>query len=202
VARPAHFSAQGILDAAAEVAARSGPAGATVGAIAGSLGAPTGSIYHRFRSKDVLLAELWLQTVESFQAGFQAALAGPEPCQAGLDAALHTPRWARAHPVPARLLLLHHREDFVGGDWPVELVERTTEMTQRAQAALDAFTRSALGSTSAAAKRRVRYAVVELPVAAVIPHVRVGERPPAIVEELVADAYHGVMAGRIDRRNH
>jgi AcrR family transcriptional regulator len=193
MARPARFSAQGILDAAAELAAESGPAKATVGAIAASLGAPTGSIYHRFRSKDVLLAELWLQTVDSFQAGFQAALAGPEPYQAGLDAALHTPRWVRAHPVPARLLLLHHRDDFVAGEWPLEVVEGSAETAARARAALDSFTRRALGSRSAAARRRARFAVVEMPVASVLSHVRADERPPPIVEELVADAYRGVI---------
>src|SRR3712207_1089671 len=132
--RPARFSNQGILDAAAEVAARSGPAGATMGAIADSLGAPTGSIYHRFRSRDVLLAELWLQTVEAFQVGFRAALAGPDAGAAGLEAALHTPRWVRAHPVPARLLLLHHREDFVPGEWPAEVVERAREVNHGGRA--------------------------------------------------------------------
>lgn len=194
MARPARYTSQGILDAAAELAARRGPAGATIGAIAESLGAPTGSIYHRFRSKDVLLAELWLQTIESFQFGFQAALSGPDPRQAGLEAALHTPRWVRAHPVPARLLLLHHRDDFVSGEWPAEVVERAAEVTESAQAGLDAFTRRIFGS-SAAAGRRARFAVVELPVAAVMPHVRAGERPPPIVERLVADAYRGVIEG-------
>lgn len=193
MARPAVFSSQGILTAAAELAAAQGPAGATIGAIAQSLGAPTGSIYHRFRSKDVLLAELWLQTVESFQAGFQAALSGPDARAAGLDAALHTVRWVREHPVPARLLLLHHRDDFVSGDWPPELVERAQRLTSRGEAAMRSFTRRALGSTSAAAKRRARYAVVELAVAAVIPHVRAGEPPPPVVDELVREAYRAIV---------
>jgi hypothetical protein len=146
----------------------------------------------------VLLAELWLQTVESFQVGFQAALAGPHPYEAGLDAALHTPRWVRAHPVPARLLLLHHRDDFVTGEWPLEMVDRTTELAERGQAALDSFTRRALGSMSSAARRRARFAVVEMPVATVISHMQANERPPAIVVELVADAYGGVMQAGVN----
>ncbi|HEY7932730.1 MAG TPA: helix-turn-helix domain-containing protein [Solirubrobacteraceae bacterium] len=193
MARPAQYTAQGILDAAAELAAVSGPAKTTLGAIAESLDAPTGSIYHRFRSKDVLLAELWLQTVESFQTGFQAALAGAEPRAAGLDAALHTPRWVRSHPVPARLLLLHNREDFVAGVWPAEVIQRASEVTERGQAALDSFTRRVMRSTSAPARRRARFAVVELPVAAVLPHLRADERPPPSIERLIADAYHGVI---------
>ncbi|HEY6780825.1 MAG TPA: helix-turn-helix domain-containing protein [Thermoleophilaceae bacterium] len=199
MARPAQYSSRGILEAAAELAATHGPAGATIGAIADSLGAPTGSIYHRFRSKDVLLAELWLQTVETFQTGFQASLAGPDVHAAGLDAALYTVRWVRAHTAPARLLLLHHRDDFLPGGWPPEVVERATALTRRGEAAMRSFTRRALSSTSAAAQRRARYAVVDLPVAAVLPHVRASEAPPPVIDELVADAYAAVIGARSTR---
>jgi AcrR family transcriptional regulator len=191
--RPARYSADAILDAAAQLAAAHGPSGSTIGAIADSLGAPTGSIYHRFSSKDVLLAELWLRTVEAFQVGFQAALSGPQPRDAGLEAALYTPRWVRAHPIPARLLLLHNREDFLPGDWPAEVAERAAALTTRGEVALRSFARRALGSANAPAMRRARYAVIDLPYAAVRPHVRAGEQPPADVDELVADAYRAVM---------
>jgi AcrR family transcriptional regulator len=195
MARPAQYTAQGVLDAAAELAAHGGPTSATIAAIATKLGAPTGSIYHRFRSRDVLLAELWLQTVASFQTGFQAALTGPEPVTAGLLAALHTPRWVQAHPIPARVLLLHHREDFLTttADWPPEVSRRAHELNASAQATFDSFTERLLGSTSTANKQRARYAVIELPVAAVITHIRADRPPPTIVEELITDAYHGVI---------
>jgi AcrR family transcriptional regulator len=195
MARPARYSAQGILDAAASLAAACGPANTTLAAIAANLGAPTGSIYHRFPSKDRLLAELWLQTVDSFQHGFQAALARPEPLTAGLQAALHTPRWVRANPRSARILLLHHRDDFVARDWPAELRARTLAQTRRSQRALHAFTRRALHSTSAPARRRIRLALVELPVASVLPHLRAEQPPPAILEQLIEDAYWGLIHG-------
>lgn len=193
VGRPARYSAEAILEAAAQLAATHGPTGSTVGAIADSLGAPTGSIYHRFSSKDVLLAELWLQTVEAFQDGFQAALSGPEPREAGLEAALHTPRWVRAHPVPARLLLLYSREDFLPNGWPPEVAERAAGLTTRSEASLRSFARRALGSANATAMRRARYAVVGLPYAAVRPHVRAGEPPAADIDELIAAAYRAVV---------
>ncbi len=178
---------------AARLAADEGPAGSTIAAIAESLGAPTGSIYHRFASRDVLLGELWLQTVEGFQAGFQAALAGPQPQDAGLAAALHTPDWARAHPIPARLLLLHRREDFLPKGWPPEISEHAVELNKRTAVALRSFTRRALRSTSAAALRRSQYAVVDLPYAAVIPHLRAAEPPPRILDELITAAYQSIM---------
>src|SRR5215207_8795100 len=109
MARPARFSDSGLLTAAAQVAAVHGPGNATIGAIAKAAGAPTGSLYHRFPSRDALLGTLWLDLVGSFQHGWIAALEEGD-AQA---AALHTPAWVRSHPQEARLLLLYRREDFL-----------------------------------------------------------------------------------------
>src|SRR3954468_12593816 len=107
--RRAQFSDSDLLQAAAEVAAHGGPAAATVGAIAKAAGAPTGSLYHRFPSRDVLLGRLWLDLIGRFQAGWMEALARGDAAAA----ALHSVAWARAHPREARLLLLYRREDFL-----------------------------------------------------------------------------------------
>ena len=58
------------MDAAMRLVAEGGPNAATVAGIAGALGAPVGSIYHRFKSRDLLLARLWIRTVKRFQVGF------------------------------------------------------------------------------------------------------------------------------------
>ena len=191
--RPPQFSAQAILDATAEIAATVGPSATTIGSIAARLGAPTGSIYHRFVSRDALFAELWLQVVEAFQAGFVAELNGPDARVAGLHAALYTPQWVRAHPVPARLLLLHHRDDFVGGDWPPEVAERAACAGDQMSQAIRAFARRALGSAGAAAVRRARFALIDIPGAAVMPHLRAAEPPPAVLDELVREAYLAIV---------
>jgi AcrR family transcriptional regulator len=88
-----HFEHADFLDAARTLATEHGPAGVTVGSVTQHLGAPIGSFYHRFASRDVLLAELWLTTVLAFQEEFVAAIEAGD----GLAAALHTPRWARAN---------------------------------------------------------------------------------------------------------
>ena len=126
----AKFSQMDFLTAAQAIAAAQGPAAVTIASITARLGAPTGSFYHRFASRNVLLGELWLRTVLDFQAGLNAALDGGD----GLRAALHTPAWVRAHPDDARLLLLYDRRDFVQGEWPAELRDRVAEMTQRMEA--------------------------------------------------------------------
>jgi AcrR family transcriptional regulator len=76
--RPAKFNDDLILDATAEAIAREGPARATVANIAAAVGAPSGSIYHRFESRDLMFARLWIRTVRRAQPGFIAALANPD----------------------------------------------------------------------------------------------------------------------------
>src|SRR5262245_51476516 len=77
------------LAAASRLIAANGPDRATIGAIAGAVGAPTGSIYHRFASRDVLLGKVWLRAAADFQAAFFERLAAAPPHEAGLSAALY-----------------------------------------------------------------------------------------------------------------
>jgi AcrR family transcriptional regulator len=191
MARPARFTDRDLLEAATQVAASAGPAAATVGAIASAAGAPTGSLYHRFPSRDVLLGTLWLELVGRFQAGWIAAM------QAGDTeaAALHTPNWVRAHPTEARLLLLHRREDFLAGDWPPDLAERAARVNDRAGGALRAFTRAELGDDLPATVRRVRFALVQIPYAAVRPYLEAAQPPPPDLDALVLTASQAVLEG-------
>jgi AcrR family transcriptional regulator len=80
------FSQEDFLGAALAIAAEQGVAGVTVASVSERLGSPTGSFYHRFASRDVLLGSLWLRTVLDFQTGISAALDADD----ALGAALHT----------------------------------------------------------------------------------------------------------------
>ncbi|MFD0539407.1 TetR/AcrR family transcriptional regulator [Actinomadura luteofluorescens] len=142
--RPAKFGEDRILDAALAVTAEGGPAAATIAAIAERLGAPSGSLYHRFGSRDLLLATLWTRCVRRFQDGFVAALdAGDAEA-----AALHTPRWCRGHPAEAAVLLLHRRRDLAAA-WPAELAAPLEALNARAADALSAFARAAAPTATA-----------------------------------------------------
>src|SRR6267142_1976727 len=109
----AKFSQEDFFAAALAIVAEQGLPAVTVASISERLKSPTGSFYHRFASRDVLLCELWLRAVLDFQTGIGKAHDAGD----GLAAALHTPAWTRKHPDKARLLLLHDRRDFVHGDW-------------------------------------------------------------------------------------
>jgi AcrR family transcriptional regulator len=187
--RPARFTDSDLLAAAATVAAVRGPAAATVGAIAKAAGAPTGSLYHRFASRDVLLGTLWLDLVRRFQAGWIEAMEAGDTD----SAALHAPAWVRGHPTEARLLLLHRRDDFTAGDWPPDLAEKAAHINDRAGAVLRALTRAELGDDLPANVRRVRFALVEIPYAAVRPYVEAGQPPPPDIDALVLTASQAVL---------
>src|SRR5437764_11227866 len=135
------FSHDDFLGAALAVIAERGVSGLTVASISERLGSPTGSFYHRFASRDVLLGSLWLRAVLEFQTGIAAALDAGD----GLQAALHTPAWARKHPDNARLLLLYDRKDFMQGEWPQELRQRVAEMTQRMESGAQRWARGIFG---------------------------------------------------------
>jgi AcrR family transcriptional regulator len=189
VARPARFSDLDLLDAATEVAAVHGPAATTISAIAKAAGAPTGSLYHRFPSRDVLLGTLWLDLITRFQAGWIEALEALDSDAA----ALHALRWVRAHPREARLLLLYRREDFLAGDWPPALADRAAHVNDRAAAALRAFAATNLGDDKPATLRRARFALAEIPYAAVRAYVSAGKSPPRDLDVLVLTASRAVL---------
>ena len=116
----AQFDNARFLGAARDIAHEIGPAGVTVGSVTQRLGAPTGSFYYRFPSRDLLLGELWLATALAFQEDFVAAIETGH----GIAAALHTPVWVRAHlDAMAEYLDQYPRAGFIAmheGSWGAE----------------------------------------------------------------------------------
>ena len=160
--RTPRFSRQDLIDAAVRVCVPHGPGALTINAVARMAGAPTGSIYHRFASREDLLAETWLATTAAFQAGFVAALR--ETSQPpGLAAALFAVQWARSHPEAARLLLLYRRQDFVRGELPERLREAAGQLAAELGDAIAGFALSAFADRGLAAKRRAAFLVLGRP---------------------------------------
>ncbi|MFI6154323.1 TetR/AcrR family transcriptional regulator [Kitasatospora sp. NPDC051170] len=183
MARPSRYDESLLLDTAVRLAAAAGPAAVTMSAVARESGAPNGSVYHRFPQRTVLLAELWLRTVETFQEGCLAALdSRPEPHLAGGAAARHVVSWSRAFPEQATVLL-HGADAFGKAEWPEDHVRRAQRGNQRARRAVAALA-DRLGATTAADIDRVALAVIDLPLAVVRRHLRGGTPLPAHAEEL------------------
>lgn len=191
--RPAKFTEDQILDAALRLVAEGGPGAATIAGIAGLLGAPVGSIYHRFRSRDLLLARLWMRTIKNFQGGFLEALGADDVDEAALGAALYNVRWTREHLNEARVLLLYRREELAER-WPEELGEELATINADVEAAVrDHACRRYGEDVDAAALRRVVFALVDVPYAVGRRHLIQGEPPPPLADELVTETLRCVL---------
>jgi AcrR family transcriptional regulator len=190
VGRSAKFSQGQILDAALVIAAEEGPGAVTMAAIAARLGAPIGSLYHRFGSRDLLLATLWLRSVRSFQRGLIVALAAGD-AQA---AALHTPRWCRQQPAEATMLLLYRRQDLATR-WPTELREDLTAVNAEVSAALSTFA----ARHPTIDHERLVFAVVDVPYGAVRRYLLDRQPPPRLVDELIVATCRAILPAVNDR---
>lgn len=186
----AKFTHTDYLSAATAIAVEHGPAAATVASISQRLKAPTGSFYHRFASRDVLLGNLWLKTILDFQHGVSVALDAGD----GLAAALHTPGWTREHLDEARLLLVFRREDFVADAWPDELRERVAAMTRGMKNAAPRRARAVFGRDGAEERRLADFLISNVPVAAVREYLIRREAPPPMVDHMIRTTYSAIVA--------
>ncbi len=130
--RPAHISGEDLLNAAMRVAARAGPARASVAAIAKEAGVPVGSVYHRAPSRSALLADCWLEAAERFSRLFSERLGSAQSLAEAAEVALVTPRYARENHAAAVLLLASRREDFLE-EAPPEAREKAAALTASLQ---------------------------------------------------------------------
>lgn len=185
MARPAAFTDDQILDAALALLAAGGPGAATIAAISEATGAPVGSIYHRFASRELLMARVWMRIVAAFQRGFIQALADEDSERAAVRAIDHVLRWAREQPAEMRVLVLYRREDLAAR-WPEELGRDLAGLRRGLEVALRDYARARYGRDDQDAVARVTFALVDIPYAAVRRYVLTrGSMPAAVAEVLV-----------------
>ena len=113
MAPPRKHDTDTILDAARTLALRDGPRAVSVAAIARESGAPVGTLYHRFKSRDDILAAAWLRALHRFHERWLAAERHQDPVEAGVAMARSVVAFSRDHPDDARLLIELRRRDLV-----------------------------------------------------------------------------------------
>jgi AcrR family transcriptional regulator len=167
-----------MLDAARDLLLEDGSRSATVEAIAGASGAPTGSIYHRFGSRDELVARLWMRAIYRSQASFLAALERPDAREAALAAALSIIDFCEEHPADARLLVSFRREDLIRAAPEGRLADELAELNRPVERAVVDLARRLYGTRSRAALDRTLMAVFDLPYGAARRYLISGARLP------------------------
>jgi AcrR family transcriptional regulator len=176
------FDDEAFIDAAIGLAAEGGPAAATIAAIARRVGAPNGSIYHRFESRSAILGIAWNRAHGDFVATLAPSLRrgdGAAVASALLD-------WVRRDPRRARFLLLNEAASLLDAA-PPETVSR--EM-RRQEDELDAAFRDLLGRHGApedpALAARWRFLIFDGPIALLRPHLQAGSAIPDWLDGFVA----------------
>jgi AcrR family transcriptional regulator len=161
--RPQLHLTDTMLDAARDILLDGGSRGATVEAIAEASGAPTGSIYHRFGSRDELVARLWIRAVYRSQASFVAALEHEDALEAALAAAMSIIDFCEDHPADAQLLVSFRRDDLMRSVPSGSLAEELAELNRPIQRAVIDLARRLYGKRTRTAVDRTILAVFDLP---------------------------------------
>ena len=183
--RPQVHQTDTMLDAARDLLLADGSRAATIEAIAEASGAPTGSIYHRFGSRDQLLTRLWMRAVYRSQASFLAALEEPDPRGAAVAAALSIIDFCEQHPADAQLLAAFRYEDLLQAVAEGPMADELKELNRPVERAVVDLARRLHGGRSRAALDRTMLAVFDLPYGAARRHLIAGRPlPPALRSDL------------------
>ena len=185
MARPQLHPTDTMLDAARDLLLEDGSRSATIEAIASSSGAPTGSIYHRFGSRDALIARLWMRAVYRSQASFVAALERPDAKEAALAAAVSIIDFCEEHPEDAQLLASFRREDLIRSAPEGALADELAELNRPVERAVVDLARRLYGRRTRAALDRTLLAVFDLPYGAARRYLITGTKlPPGLRADL------------------
>lgn len=183
VPMPVKFASEQLVEAAIRLVASGGPDAAGATAVARAVGAPSGSVYHRFATRRDLLAAAWLSPVRHFQDGFLPFLTADDdtagdPVAAGVAAARHVVEWSARNPQAATVLARYGRADLVADDCAPAILAEADELEVRLNDALTQF----IGRFPTADRARILMAVVDAPLALVRRHLAAAGVPTVAVE--------------------
>ena len=171
---PAEFTGAALL-----LLSEGGPSAVTMQAIARRSGAPTGSIYHRFPSRSAVVAAAWLEALTAFADHVETAMNIAAP-----DAAAALIAWARAHSREARALFLNEPASLFDTAPPEDLSAAIRAQEARIERA---FKPGPARAVDAEAFARLRFAVIDGPIALIRPYLQLGEPIPVFIDAVAAD---------------
>jgi AcrR family transcriptional regulator len=189
-------SVQAILDGARTVLLADNPA--TIAEIAAASGAPAGSIYHRFESRDALLAETWIRASVCSQERFIAAIESADgPIDGAVAAGLSVFDFADDQCDDARLLASLRREQVIRSPLPPQLTSRLDELNEPVESAITQLAHDLYGTSSREHRRQVVLATIDIPHGAIRQFLIAGTPPPRNLRPLVEYAIRAVLNARL-----
>jgi len=186
--RKAHFKNEEFIESAIQIIAEEGLGALTIAGLSTRVTAPIGSVYHRFPSRDALIAELWLNIIESFQNEWLKILETD-----GRKATLFCLDWVRNHPNEARVMLLYRIDDLTSGDWPEDLQKRAQRLFKELREGTSAFTKKQFGKVTNEYMDRTLFAIHDAPMGILRRYMEDNKIPPKTVADLILETYDAVI---------
>lgn len=191
--RPPTHTADDFVDAAVRLFAEGGARAVTMASVAREVGAPSGSIYHRFADRPALLAAVWLRTVRRFQDAYVQVIQGSSGADAAVAASASVVGWCREH--------VHEAVVLQAG--PREFSPETWSQAARAELAGNDVARekhmgrviAAVAAETGRQPDEVAFALVELPLAVMRKHLARAEPPPEEAADLVSRIARLILIG-------
>lgn len=188
--RIARFSAEHFIDAAIALVAEGGPGATTMQAIARRVGAPTGSIYHRFESRSAILAAAWNASYASLMNVLTPLLQAGRP----REAALALLPWAGEDRHRARFLMLYEPVSLFEDAPPPEPLRQEME---RLESEMDQAFRACIAQIGDGAIKeedlaRAKFLIFDAPIAILRPHLLSESTIPAFAGQMIAELHAGV----------
>ena len=169
--------------------------------VASELNIPIGSLYHRYQSKDDMVADLWLSVIESFQNEFfKVLISNLEAIDAGKEAAIFVSRWMECEPEYAYLLAFVRKGDLNHKDWdlPYKKREKKIQITLRRNWKIWSESLS-LGKISDEETFVFQSVIVDIPISVCKPYI--GKKFPLFLQSFIADTYDLHLNKVIERKN-
>ena len=188
--RLAKYNEDSFIDGAIDIAAQCGMAAVSISAIAIRAGPPIGSVYHRFDSRDAILARAWLRVKADFRREVASLWDGGDTWGGVAGLLL----WCRDKPVYARFLLQCEGQPVFFNETLSAELHRSLEAEQ---AALDAcFARCALALQHKMPADNIdamlHFVLIDAPVAIVKPYLTQNRPIPATVDAVLRASHDAV----------
>ncbi|UDY24022.1 TetR/AcrR family transcriptional regulator [Nocardioides sp. Kera G14] len=202
MARPRLHSLDDLLDVAEQLVTVGDPAGLTLRTLATSAGASNGTIYHAFRSKEELLARLWLRATERLGVLMEEAIrevgeAG-EPQDAVVAVALSPVRLAQRHASSARLFFGQRSDQLFSADLAPEVVDELAAQQKRFTGLLVALAQGLWDRRDGVAVEAVVACVVDVPGGLLRRLLMQGREPDQATEERIEAAVRAILSLPLD----
>jgi AcrR family transcriptional regulator len=184
-----------ILDATRDLVLAEGAASATIEKIAQRSGAPVGSLYHRFGSREQLLARLWVRAVKKSQAAILPATVHRDAREAVVLAALSVFDFVEQNRDDARLLLSFRREDLLRDARSPALIAELKALNQPVRTLVAKAAAKLFGKADRQAIEQVTLAAFDIPYGVVRRHLLSDNDLPPTLRASIEAAVRGALAG-------